>query len=166
MSASDWKVANDPETGQEYYYNKKTRETTWDKPKELQEQAGGDVGGGDGAPDGAPAAAAWKPPTILDFPSSSSEEPSVGTEETSTKSVGNCASCGEMIKGPSFTANNKNFHPKCFVCVTGEHTLAPSYQFHVYQNKIYCPEHYLKAFEKKCAGNCGKRYSGGLYSGW
>jgi len=88
--------------------------------------------------------------------STPTETPSVGEEETEGKIVGNCAACGEIIKGPSFKANNKNFHPKCFVCCTGSHSLAPSYQFHVYNNKVYCPEHYLKAFEKKCAGNCGQ----------
>lgn len=32
---TDWRAAEDPKTGRTYYYNKKTRETTWTKPMEL-----------------------------------------------------------------------------------------------------------------------------------
>jgi len=32
---SEWSIAVDPETGQEYYYNMRTNEVTWDKPPEL-----------------------------------------------------------------------------------------------------------------------------------
>mmetsp|Transcript_21728 Transcript_21728/g.31624 ORF Transcript_21728/g.31624 Transcript_21728/m.31624 type:complete len:493 (-) Transcript_21728:23-1501(-) len=34
-SRTDWRVANDPKTGREYYYNQKTKETTWNKPLDL-----------------------------------------------------------------------------------------------------------------------------------
>jgi len=32
---SDWRVADDPKTGRQYYYNRITRESTWIKPAEL-----------------------------------------------------------------------------------------------------------------------------------
>ena len=38
VAGNRWKVAHDTEHGRAYYYNKKTKETTWEKPPEFVEQ--------------------------------------------------------------------------------------------------------------------------------
>ena len=37
MGSQQWMVAIDPESGNAYYYNTQTRETTWTKPANFQE---------------------------------------------------------------------------------------------------------------------------------
>ena len=34
-TSSDWREAVDPRTGRTYYWNRKTRETTWSRPSEM-----------------------------------------------------------------------------------------------------------------------------------
>jgi len=95
----------------------------------------------------------YQAPSVPELPPPVYESPSQA--EKSEGSGGICNKCNKEIKGPCFNAIGCKFHGECFVCATGSHSLAPSWEYHIYEDKVYCPPHYLKCFEKACAG-CGE----------
>jgi len=65
-----------------------------------------------------------------------------------------CAKCGEKIEGQVFEALEQKFHLDCFVCTVGDHKIGEGVNFHLHNDKVYCPEHFEELFLQKCAG-CG-----------
>jgi len=65
--------------------------------------------------------------------------------------AGNCAKCGTLLKDAIFEALNKRWHPSCFTCAEGGHVIDEKMEFHDYNEKIYCSEHFSELFLIKCA---------------
>jgi len=63
-----------------------------------------------------------------------------------------CAKCGQKIEGQVFEALDQKFHLDCFVCTVGEHKIGEGVNFHLHNEKIYCPIHFEELFLQKCAG--------------
>jgi len=70
-----------------------------------------------------------------------------------------CAKCGQKIDGQVFEALDQKFHLECFVCSVGEHKIGEGVNFHLHNDKVYCPEHFEELFLQKCAG-CGQTIKG------
>jgi len=60
---TDWRVAKDAQSGKEYYYHRKTKQTTWDMPAELKEFQ--DNGAGTGLSNILPPASQTVQPQLL-----------------------------------------------------------------------------------------------------
>jgi len=58
-----------------------------------------------------------------------------------------------------FEALDQKFHLDCFVCTVGEHKIGEGVNFHLHNEKIYCPVHFEELFLQKCAG-CGGTIKG------
>jgi len=71
----------------------------------------------------------------------------------------NCAKCGLKIEGQVFEALEQKFHLECFVCSVGEHKIGEGVNFHLHNDKVYCPEHFEELFLQKCAG-CNQTIKG------
>jgi hypothetical protein len=71
----------------------------------------------------------------------------------------NCAKCSKPINGQVFEALDQKFHLDCFVCEVGPHKIGEAASFHVYQEKVYCPQHFEELFLQRCA-ECGKVIQG------
>lgn len=61
-----------------------------------------------------------------------------------------CSKCNQMIEGQVFEAMGRKFHLECFTCETG-HPIAEPYNFHFYEDKIYCPACFEQLFLQKCS---------------
>lgn len=62
-----------------------------------------------------------------------------------------CAKCTKNIVGQVFQAMNGKYHLECFVCSVGDHPIGEGVNFHIHENKFYCPEHFDEVFYKRCA---------------
>jgi len=40
----------------------------------------------------------------------------------------------------------------CFTCAVGDHKIGEGVNFHVYEDKVYCPQHFEELFLQRCAG--------------
>jgi len=65
-----------------------------------------------------------------------------------------CAKCGLKIEGQVFEAMDKKYHLDCFVCSVGDHQIGAGVNFHMHEDRVYCPEHFEELFLHRCAG-CG-----------
>jgi hypothetical protein len=63
-----------------------------------------------------------------------------------------CAKCGLNISGQVFQAMDKKYHLDCFVCAVGDHKIGESGNFHMHENKIYCPAHFDELVLNRCSG--------------
>jgi len=70
-----------------------------------------------------------------------------------------CAKCGGKIDGQVFEALDQKFHLECFVCSVGDHKIGEGVNFHLHNDKVYCPEHFEELFLQKCGG-CGLTIKG------
>jgi len=70
-----------------------------------------------------------------------------------------CAKCGLKIEGQVFEALDKKYHLDCFTCSVGDHEIGEGVNFHVHDEKIYCPQHFEELFLQRCAG-CGSIVKG------
>jgi len=70
-----------------------------------------------------------------------------------------CARCGQKIEGQVFEALDKKYHLDCFTCSVGDHQIGEGVNFHVHDEKIYCPQHFEELFLQRCAG-CGSIVKG------
>lgn len=70
-----------------------------------------------------------------------------------------CDKCGETIMEQVFEALEKKFHLKCFTCTVGDHQIGEGVNFHVHENKVYCPQHFEELFLQRCSG-CKKMING------
>jgi len=58
-----------------------------------------------------------------------------------------------------FEALDKKYHLECFTCSVGDHQIGEGVNFHLHDEKIYCPQHFEELFLQRCAG-CGSIIKG------
>lgn len=63
-----------------------------------------------------------------------------------------CGKCGLNIEGQVFEALEKKYHLDCFTCTVGDHKIGEGVNFHVHEEKIYCPSHFEELFLQRCVG--------------
>jgi paxillin len=63
-----------------------------------------------------------------------------------------CAKCGQRIEGQVFEALDRKYHLDCFTCSVNDHKIGEGVNFHVYDDKVYCPQHFEELFLQRCAG--------------
>lgn len=64
----------------------------------------------------------------------------------------NCAKCGKGIDGEVFEALERKYHLDCFTCTVGDHKIGAGVNFHMYEEKVYCSDHFQELFLQRCAG--------------
>jgi paxillin len=62
-----------------------------------------------------------------------------------------CSKCGHQINGRVFEAMDKKFHLDCFTCEVDGHAIGAEAQFHVYDGKVYCGQHFEELFLETCS---------------
>lgn len=75
-----------------------------------------------------------------------------------------CGSCGKPIhEKEMYEAVGHKYHLECFVCQTGLHKIADGESFTLFEDKIYCPKHFMEKMQIRCT-ICNKEVVGELLS--